>query len=104
MAGTTRRDVLPTAERSDCDRLLGVLGHDLRNPLGSVSNSATYLQRTDGLTGDQAKAVSRILTSTSRMRQMVDDLCSTSPAHGWARRYPSPPARRTSTVVPPGSR
>ena len=54
--------------------MLGVLGHDLRNPLGAVGNSAEYLLRTDGLTGAQTKAAARIKSSTRRMAQMVNDL------------------------------
>lgn len=54
--------------------LLGTLGHDLRNPLGAVRNSAAYLLRSSGLTGAQTKAVARILSSTDRMQRMVEDL------------------------------
>lgn len=54
--------------------LLGVLGHDLRTPLGVVHMSATYLLRTDTLDGRQTKAVARILTSSERMRGMVNDI------------------------------
>lgn len=38
--------------------LLGVLGHDLRNPLGAVRMTAEYLLRANGLDGLQTKAVS----------------------------------------------
>jgi len=54
--------------------LLGVLGHDLRTPLGVVHMSAQYLLRADTLTGSQTKAVARILTSSERMRGMVKDI------------------------------
>lgn len=54
--------------------MLGVLGHDLRNPLGAASNSAHFLLQVDGLTGAQIKAVARIQASVTRMRHMVDDL------------------------------
>jgi signal transduction histidine kinase len=54
--------------------LLGVLGHDLRTPLGVVHLSAHYLLRTDTLTGAQTKAVARILTAAERMRSMVKDI------------------------------
>lgn len=54
--------------------LLGVLSHDLRNPLGATLNSAEYLLMSDGMSGGQSKAVARIRSSTLRMRQMVDDL------------------------------
>ncbi|AKJ29260.1 sensor histidine kinase [Caldimonas brevitalea] len=56
------------------DLMLGVLGHDLRNPLGAAGNSVHYLLVTDGLTGTQTKAVVRIQSSVDRMRKMVDDL------------------------------
>jgi signal transduction histidine kinase len=54
--------------------LLGVLGHDLRSPLGVVHMSAHYLLRADTLVGVQTKAVARILTAAERMRGMVNDI------------------------------
>ena len=54
--------------------LLGVLGHDLRTPLGVVHMSASYLLRTDTLDGPQTKATARILNSAERMKAMVNDI------------------------------
>lgn len=54
--------------------LLGVLGHDLRTPLGVVHMSAGYLLRTDKLDPAQTKAAARILTSSERMTAMVNDI------------------------------
>lgn len=54
--------------------LLGVLGHDLRTPLGVVYMSAHYLLRADTLTPAQTKAVVRIQTAAERMRGMVKDI------------------------------
>lgn len=54
--------------------LLGVLGHDLRNPLGVVQLAGYHLLHSEGLTEAQTTSAARILTSTERMRQMVDDL------------------------------
>ncbi|TFZ05666.1 HAMP domain-containing histidine kinase [Ramlibacter henchirensis] len=54
--------------------LLGVLGHDLRTPLGVVHMSASYLLRSDTLDGAQTKAAARILTSADRMSAMVKDI------------------------------
>lgn len=54
--------------------LLGVLGHDLRTPLGVVHMGASYLLRTDTLDGAQTKTVARILTAAERMKTMVRDL------------------------------
>jgi len=54
--------------------LLGMLGHDLRTPLGVVQMSAATLLRTETLDGAQTKAVARILTSSQRMGTMVKDI------------------------------
>ena len=54
--------------------LLGILGHDLRTPLGVIHMSASYLLRVDTLDGAQTKAVARILTSADRMKDMVKDI------------------------------
>jgi signal transduction histidine kinase len=64
------------SERVDHARelFLGVLGHDLRGPLGALLSSADYLLLSDGLTGSQIKAASLILRSGRRLRDMVSDL------------------------------
>lgn len=54
--------------------LLGVLGHDIRTPLGAIRMSAQLLERTKGLDDRQLKAVQRILSSSDSMRTMVDDI------------------------------
>lgn len=54
--------------------LLGVLGHDLRTPLGVIYMSTHYLLRADTLTPAQTKAVVRIQTAAERMRGMVKDI------------------------------
>lgn len=56
------------------DLLLAVLGHDLRNPLGAVLGSAHFLMRIESLDSRQVKAVTRIVNSANRMREMVDAL------------------------------
>ena len=54
--------------------LLGVLGHDIRTPLGAIRMSAQLIERTKGLDERQSKAVQRILNSCDSMRTMVDEL------------------------------
>lgn len=54
--------------------LLGVLGHDLRSPLGAVRLSTEYLLRSEGLTQAQTQATARIQSSTKRMRELVQVL------------------------------
>jgi len=62
-------------ELSDALRLnemfVGILGHDLRNPLNAVSMTARLLKRKGGA---DAKAVDRILSSAERMSNMVAQL------------------------------
>ncbi|MBA3591268.1 HAMP domain-containing sensor histidine kinase [Methylibium sp.] len=52
---------------------IGVLGHDLRNPLSAVLNAAKYLQDSEALSGGQFKSVSVILRSGMRLRDMLSD-------------------------------
>lgn len=60
------------------ERFLAILGHDLRNPLGAVITSATFMLENAAQTGDLpqpylalAEGVAR---SSRRMQQMVTDL------------------------------
>ena len=56
------------------DQSLGILGHDLRNPLSAVIAGATLLT-TDALTTDQRHEIAgRIVSSAKRMNRMVSDL------------------------------
>jgi signal transduction histidine kinase len=56
------------------DLLLGALGHDLRNPLGAVLQSAQVLLRTDTLEARQTQAAVRIVNSGMRMKGIISDL------------------------------
>jgi len=56
------------------DRFLGMLGHDLRNPLNSISMGATSLARSEGLTDKQRETVSRMISSARRLDHMVNDI------------------------------
>ena len=50
-----------------------VLGHDLRNPLGAMLNSAYLLQKHSGETQVQ-QAATRMLSSGMRMSRMIEDM------------------------------
>lgn len=54
--------------------LIGVLAHDLRGPLSAVRMSADYLLRADRLADADLRAVTRIVSSSSRMANYVSDL------------------------------
>ena len=53
---------------------LGVLGHDLRNPIGAVSMGAQWMERSGITNPKQAKVVSEIRTAAGRATQILNDL------------------------------
>ena len=71
-----RRKVLEAALRESAqfqEQFVGVLGHDLRNPLGAISMATDLLQRL-GPPPSQANVLSRIASSAARMDRMVVQL------------------------------
>jgi signal transduction histidine kinase len=56
------------------DRFLGMLGHDLRNPLNSILLGAVALSEAPDLSDRQRKTVERILGSVRRLDGMVGDI------------------------------
>lgn len=62
-----------TVDRSK-DLFVGVLGHDLRNPLGAIMMSTAHIIRREGPDWVHARAASRILQSGTRMDGMIRDL------------------------------
>lgn len=67
---TARRQEAESATRF-AEMFVGMLGHDLRNPLNAVSMTARLLKRKGGA---DPKAVDRILSSADRMSNMVAQL------------------------------
>jgi signal transduction histidine kinase len=62
--------------RRAVDYILGVVGHDLRNPLGAIHMSAALLQKKGGLEGWQGRTVERMRSSAGRMGRIIADLLS----------------------------
>jgi len=60
-------------ERSK-DLFLGVLSHDLRNPLGAIMMSATVMMTQEGPDWLHLKTASRILNAGTRMDGLISDL------------------------------
>lgn len=58
------------------DLFLGILGHDLRNPLGAISVSAQFLMLDAELDSRRVKSATMIYNSSNQMRQLIDDLLS----------------------------
>ncbi|EAU68151.1 SdeK [Stigmatella aurantiaca DW4/3-1] len=56
------------------ERFLGIVSHDLRNPLNAIALSAGALVREDALPARALKAAGRIVHSTERMGRMIGEL------------------------------
>ncbi|SEU22612.1 sensor histidine kinase [Stigmatella erecta] len=56
------------------ERFLGIVSHDLRNPLNAISLSAGALVREEGLSARAQKTAGRIVHSTERMGRMIGEL------------------------------
>jgi signal transduction histidine kinase len=56
------------------DQFIGVLSHDLRNPLGAVTASAALLAVPEDNPERRARVVARIMNSAQRMERMIGDL------------------------------
>ncbi len=54
--------------------LIGIVSHDLRNPLSAIHMSAAAMLRREGLDERQRKGLSRILSSAERATRMLRDL------------------------------
>jgi signal transduction histidine kinase len=58
------------------ERLLGIIGHDLRNPLNSIVVAAQLLAEGNNLPGRGVWLASRIIESGQRMGRMIDQLAN----------------------------
>lgn len=56
------------------DVFVGILAHDLRTPLGAISNSAQYLMRLEDLSEKPLRAAANIHRSSQRAQMIVGDL------------------------------
>jgi signal transduction histidine kinase len=56
------------------ERLIGIIAHDLRNPLNSVVMAATLLRDEPGASSSTRRLAERIVQSGGRMGRMVDEL------------------------------
>jgi sigma-B regulation protein RsbU (phosphoserine phosphatase) len=76
------------------DRLIGIVSHDLRTPIGSILLGASLLleMKVDVLDDQTVKMVSRIRSSAERASRMIVDLLDYTQAHlgGGIRVEPSP--------------
>jgi two-component system sensor histidine kinase/response regulator len=63
------------------DKYIGILGHDLRNPLSAIANSAHLLLRAGDLPERHRKSATRILRAADRMGNMIRDVLDFTRGH-----------------------
>lgn len=70
------RETRDAAERRDAtkDEILGIVGHDLRNPLSAILNYARLEAMREDLPELSATGLSRIIASGMRMQRMIEQL------------------------------
>jgi signal transduction histidine kinase len=56
------------------EMFLAILGHDLRNPLGAISMSASFMLETQELKEPHLTLMTRVARSAKRMNQLIGDL------------------------------
>ncbi len=63
------------------ERFITILGHDLRDPLSTVSISANMLAANTGLDSDQRMVAARISRACTRMQRMINDVLDFARGH-----------------------
>ena len=77
MQDVTRRHEaeMEAKRRAEFEQLLiGIVGHDLRNPISAITMAATVLARREDADPRDQKAVARILASAERAHRMLRDV------------------------------
>jgi len=80
------------------ERFMGILGHDLRNPLSAVVNAATLLHESAYVPPEDAWILQRITTSADRMARMISDLLDVTRARNGGQ-LPIRPSRVDLRVI-----
>ena len=56
------------------EKLIGIVSHDLRNPLNAIHLSVTQLLHSETLSAREQRMAARIAKSTDRMKRMIEEL------------------------------
>ncbi|WP_438037267.1 sensor histidine kinase [Sorangium sp. So ce204] len=56
------------------DRVVAILGHDLRDPLSSIHMAASLLQKREDMPEGSSKMLARVTRCADRMARMINDL------------------------------
>ena len=80
--GVVLRDVAAQRAAQEFQRhLLGIVGHELRNPLAAISASAACLLHSSALSGRDRQVLTRIAAGSSRIERIVGDLLDFTLVH-----------------------
>jgi signal transduction histidine kinase len=73
--GLIVRDVTAEKRAQELQRfLVGIVGHDLRNPLSVLTTTTQLLARSEGLSDRQAGLLGRMRNATEQMTRLINDL------------------------------
>jgi PAS domain S-box-containing protein len=73
--GALVREVTAERDAQEFQRnVLGIVGHDLRNPLAALVTSARLLLRAEDLTAERARLAARIFSNADRMDRIISVL------------------------------
>src|SRR5262249_40329172 len=67
------------------EQMMGVLGHDLRNPLNAIAIAGDLLLRRPDLPSQARDQVQRIGRATGRMKEMIETLLDFTPVRSLGR-------------------
>lgn len=67
--------------RQSQNMFLAILGHDLRNPLGTVFTGASVLMQATDIPSRYVLVATRMFNSAKRMRRLIDDLLDFTRTH-----------------------
>jgi PAS domain S-box-containing protein len=81
------------------DELLGIISHDLRNPLHTISLSAELLLRGGSSEERRTRQLEVILRSVKRMNRLVEDLLDLSKLHAGQKLAMEPGVQELSALV-----
>jgi sigma-B regulation protein RsbU (phosphoserine phosphatase) len=77
LRNVTAEKQLLDATRSDLEfqqQVIGIVGHDLRNPLATITGSIALLRRQHGLSEMSVASLDRVARSAARMARLISDL------------------------------
>lgn len=60
---------------------LAILGHDLRNPLGTITTATSYLMQSVDIPGKYVLVATRMFNSAQRMSRLINDLIDFTRTH-----------------------